>query len=85
MRLLRLPPGVISFISSRKSNPSAAEELLILNDEKQPSSLAPLAHVISSSTRRPYMLKKAIGSDPSQLSNEKCQGYSLDTVARLTS
>ena len=50
---------------------STAEELLILKAEKQQSSLALLVRVNSISTRILYMLKNAIGGDPSYLGNEK--------------
>jgi hypothetical protein len=40
-----MPPDVIELISSGRLSPSAADELLPLNDENQRSTLAHLVHV----------------------------------------
>jgi ParB family transcriptional regulator, chromosome partitioning protein len=70
MRLLKLPLDVVMLISSGKLSPSAADELLPLNDEKQQSTLAHMVHVNRLSTRRLRMLKKSIG-DPTHISEQK--------------
>jgi ParB family chromosome partitioning protein len=64
MRLLKLPIDVVDLISTGKMSPSAADELLPIQDQKQQSALAYMVEVNRLSTRRLRLLRRDLESRP---------------------
>lgn len=62
MRLLKLPADVVDLISTGKMSPSAADELLPIQDQKQQSALARMVEVNRLSTRRLRLLRRELES-----------------------
>ena len=84
MRLLKLPTDVVDLISPGKMSPSAADELLPIQDQKQQSALAHMVEVNRLSTRRLRLLRRELESGPSGQRNFDMTPLQLGQVDDIT-
>ena len=87
MRLLNLPTDVVDLISKGKISPSAADELLPIQDQKQQSALAHMVEVNRLSTRRLRLLRRELESRSSgnrNLDLTPLQLVQIDDVTQRT-
>ena len=84
MRLLKLPTDVVDLISTGKMSPSAADELLPIQDQKQQSALAHMVEVNRLSTRRLRLLRRELESGPSGQQNFDMIPLQLGQVDDIT-
>jgi ParB family transcriptional regulator, chromosome partitioning protein len=82
MRLLELAPDVVELISLGKISPSAADELLPLEDKNQQSVLAHLVEKNRLSTRRLRMLKRDLWSYPDCRESHPLQLGQIDEITQ---
>jgi len=84
MRLLKLPNDVVDLICAGKMSPSAADELLPIQDQKQQSALAHMVEVNRLSTRRLRLLRRELESGPSGQRNFDMTPLQLGQVDDIT-
>jgi ParB family chromosome partitioning protein len=84
MRLLGLAPDVIELIYVGKMSPSAADELLPLEDKNQQSVLAHLVEKNRLSTRRLRMLKRDLWSYPACRESHPLQLGQIDEITQIS-
>ena len=84
MRLLGLPADVVDLISTGKMSPSAADELLPIQDQQQQSALARMVEVNRLSTRRLRLLRRELESRSSGERNLDLTPLQLGQIDDIT-
>lgn len=84
MRLLKLPTDVVELVSKGKMSPSAADELLPIQDQKEQSALARMVEVNRLSTRRLRLLRRELESPSSGKRNLDLTPLQLGQVDEVT-
>jgi ParB family transcriptional regulator, chromosome partitioning protein len=87
MRLLGLPSDIVELVAAGKMSPSAADELLPIQDQQQQSALAHMVEVNRLSTRRMRLLKRKLAlysSRDRNLESAPSQFGRIDDITQAT-